>query len=180
VRALLLVTERRFDDDDDDAAASEMGELFSTTKAKVSLSLSLEHKTPNRARVREELLYSALRERRSLSLTSLFFFERARLREFTSFITLSFVRIQVVFLSSRLLGKVKLSVFCAFSSSFFILSFSSRVLVLALFLPALTGLFSKREDEKVESTDTQHPLLSLRLFLWENALLSIRFTQPHK
>jgi len=64
VRALLLVTERRFDDDDDDdAAASEMGELFSTTKAKVSLSLSLEHKkTPNRARVREELLYSALRE----------------------------------------------------------------------------------------------------------------------
>jgi len=64
VRALLLVIERRFDDDDDDddAAASEMGELFSTTKAKVSLSLSLEHKTPNRARVREELLYSALRE----------------------------------------------------------------------------------------------------------------------
>jgi len=63
VRALLLVTERRFDDDDDDdAAASEMGELFSTTNAKVSLSLSLEHKTPNRARVREELLYSALRE----------------------------------------------------------------------------------------------------------------------
>ena len=37
-------------------------------------------------------------------------------------------------------------------------------------------LFSKREDEKVESTDTQHPLLSLPVFVGENSLLSIRFT----
>ena len=63
MRALLLVTERRFDDDDDDdAAASEMGELFSTTKAKVSLSLFLSSTKHTTARVREELLYSALRE----------------------------------------------------------------------------------------------------------------------
>ena len=82
MRALLLVIERRFDDDDDDdAAASEMGELFSTTKAKVSLSLSLEHKTPNRAR--EKNFFRD--ENEDLSLTSLFFFfffERAR-REHT-------------------------------------------------------------------------------------------------
>jgi hypothetical protein len=61
VRALLLVIERRFDDDDDDAAASEMGELFSTTKAK-SLSLFLSSTKHPPARMREELLYSALRE----------------------------------------------------------------------------------------------------------------------
>lgn len=69
MRALLLVIERRFDDDDDDdAAASEMGELFSTTKAKVSLSLSLEHKTPNRAYARRTSLFRDENEDLSLLL----------------------------------------------------------------------------------------------------------------
>ena len=93
MRALLLVIERRFDDDDDDddAAASEMGELFSTTKAKVSLSLSLEHKTPNRAYARRTSLFRFTRMKKPLSLTSLFFFfffERARLREHKLYYTL--------------------------------------------------------------------------------------------
>jgi hypothetical protein len=64
VRALLLNRKKicpANDDDDDDAAASEMGELFSTTKAK-SLSLFLSSTKHTTARVREELLYSALRE----------------------------------------------------------------------------------------------------------------------
>ena len=91
MRALLLVIERRFDDDDD-AAASEMGELFSTTKAKVSLSLSLEHKTPNRAYARRTSLFRFTRMKKPLSLTSLFFFffffERARLREHKLYYTL--------------------------------------------------------------------------------------------
>ena len=82
MRALLLVTERRFDDDDDDdAAASEMGELFSTTKAKVSLSLSLEHKTPNRAYARRTSLFRFTRMKKPLSDLSLLLrksaFERA-------------------------------------------------------------------------------------------------------
>lgn len=72
MRALLLVIERRFDDDDDDdAAASEMGELFSTTKAKVSLSLSLEHKTPNRALSRRTSLFRFTRMKKPLSDLSL-------------------------------------------------------------------------------------------------------------
>lgn len=71
MRALLLVIERRFDDDDDDAAASEMGELFSTTKAKVSLSLSLEHKTPNRAYARRTSLFRFTRMKKPLSDLSL-------------------------------------------------------------------------------------------------------------
>lgn len=72
MRALLLVIERRFDDDDDDdAAASEMGELFSTTKAKVSLSLSLEHKAPNRAYARRTSLFRFTRMKKPLSDLSL-------------------------------------------------------------------------------------------------------------
>ena len=85
MRALLLVTERRFDDDDDDdddAAASEIGELFSTTKAKVSLSLSLEHKTPNRAYARRTSLFRFTRMKKPLSDLSLLLrksaFERAQ------------------------------------------------------------------------------------------------------
>jgi len=83
VRALLLVIERRFDDDDDDdAAASEMGELFSTTKAKVSLSLSLEHKTHNRACARRTSLFRFTRMKKPLSDLSLLLrksaFERAQ------------------------------------------------------------------------------------------------------
>ena len=118
--------------------------------------------------------------KKPLSDLSLLLRKSAFERVYKFYYTLFCRRIQVVSLSSRLLGKMKLSLSVLFRPLFSILSFSSRVLVLALFLPALTGLFSKREDEKVESTDTQHPLLSLRLFLWENALLSIRFTQPHK
>ena len=84
MRALLLVIERRFDDDDDDAAASEMGELFSTAKAK-SLSLFLSSTKHPTARMREELLYSATRMKTSLFF---FFFERARLREHKFYYTL--------------------------------------------------------------------------------------------
>ena len=72
VRALLLnrkkVCPANDDDDDDDAAASEIGELFSTTKAQ-NLSLSLEHKTPNRARARRIFFFRD--ENEDLSLTSL-------------------------------------------------------------------------------------------------------------
>jgi hypothetical protein len=69
VRALLLVTERRFDDDDDDdAAASEMGELFSTTKAKVSLSLFLSSTKHPTARVREKNFFIPLYENEEASL----------------------------------------------------------------------------------------------------------------
>ena len=70
MRALLLVTERRFDDDDDDdAAASEMGELFSTTKAKVSLSLSSLSSTKHTtARVREKNFFIPLYENEEASL----------------------------------------------------------------------------------------------------------------
>ena len=70
MRALLLVIERRFDDDDDDdAAASEMGELFSTTKAKVSLSLFLSstRKHPT-ARVCEKNFFIPLYENEEASL----------------------------------------------------------------------------------------------------------------
>ena len=90
VRALLLnrkkVCPANDDDDDDDAAASEIGELFSTTKAQ-NLSLSLEHKTPNRARARRSSSSSATRTKTSLSDLSLFF-ERAR-REHTFYSTLA-------------------------------------------------------------------------------------------
>lgn len=70
VRALLLVIERRFDDDDDDddAAASEMGELFSTTKAKVSLSLFLSSTKHTTARVREKNFFIPLYENEEASL----------------------------------------------------------------------------------------------------------------
>ena len=72
MRALLLVIERRFDDDDDDddAAASEMGELFSTTKAK-SLSLFLSSTKHPTARMREELLLRFTRMKKPLSDLSL-------------------------------------------------------------------------------------------------------------
>jgi hypothetical protein len=76
VRALLLNRKKicpANDDDDDDAAASEMGELFSTTKAKVSLSLFLSSTKHPTARANDE------KNKSKLSLTSLFvFFERAR------------------------------------------------------------------------------------------------------
>ena len=82
MRALLLVIERRFDDDDDDdAAASEMGELFSTTKAK-SLSLFLSSTKHPTARMREELLLRFTRMKKPLSDLSLLLrksaFERAQ------------------------------------------------------------------------------------------------------
>jgi hypothetical protein len=87
VRALLLNRKKicpANDDDDDDAAASEMGELFSTTKAK-SLSLFLSS-TKHPTFAREKNFFRD--ENEDLSLTSLFFFffffffERAR-REHT-------------------------------------------------------------------------------------------------
>lgn len=76
---------------------------------------------------------------------------------------------------------MKLSV-RAFSSSFFILSFSLRVLVLeALFLHqlCLNECFFQNERTKKSTRHPQHPLLSLPVFVGENSLLSIRFTQPH-
>ena len=90
VRALLLnrkkVCPANDDDDDDDAAASEIGELFSTTKAQ-NLSLSLSSTKHPTARAREEDLLLPRRERRPLSDLSLFF-ERAR-REHTFYSTLA-------------------------------------------------------------------------------------------
>lgn len=88
MRALLLVIERRFDDDDDDAAASEMGELFSTTKAKVSLSLSLEHKTPNRAYARRTSLFRFTRMKKPLSDLSLLLRKSAFERVYKFYYTL--------------------------------------------------------------------------------------------
>ena len=68
MRALLLVIERRFDDDDDDdAAASEMGELFSTTKAK-SLSLSFSRAQNTQPRVCEKNFFIPLYENEEASL----------------------------------------------------------------------------------------------------------------
>ena len=154
------------------------GSFFLPRKQKSLSLLSLEHKTPNRARVREELLYSALREWRSLSLTSLFFFERARLREHKFYYTL-FCKNTLFFSLLCLLGKMKLSVSVLFRPLFFILSFSSRVLVLALFLHQLRiKSFFQNERTKKSTRHPQHPLLSLRLFSWGKTLF-FRFVLPH-
>ena len=145
------------------------GSFFLPRKQNLSLSLSLEHKTPNRAYARRTSLFRFTRMKKPLSDLSLLLlllllrksaFERAQV-----LLLLSFVRIRC-FSLFRLLGKMKLSV-RAFSSSFFILSFSLRVLVLeALFLHQLwlNECFFQNERTK-KSIDTQHPLLSLTVFV---------------
>ena len=159
------------------------GSFFLPRKQKsLSLSFSRAQNTQPRACARRTSLFRFTRMKKPLSDLSLLLRKSAFERVYKFYYTLFCRRIQVVSLSSRLLGKMKLSSVCAFSSSFFILSFSSRVLVFGSSFspPALMNkkLFSKREDEKVESTP--NTLVSLWLFLWENALLSIRFTHPHK
>lgn len=70
MRALLLNRKKicpANDDDDDDAAASEMGELFSTTKAK-SLSLFLSSTKHPTARVCEKNFFIPLYENEEASL----------------------------------------------------------------------------------------------------------------
>ena len=92
-----------------------MGELFSTTKAKVSLSLSLEHKTPNRAYARRTSLFRD--ENEDLSLLLLLrksAFERAQV-----LLLLSFVRIRCF---SLFLFAWKNEAFCP---CFFVLFFHS-------------------------------------------------------
>ena len=92
-----------------------MGELFSTTKAKISLSLSLEHKTPNRAYARRTSLFRD--ENEDLSLLLLLrksAFERAQV-----LLLLSFVRIRCF---SLFLFAWKNEAFCP---CFFVLFFHS-------------------------------------------------------
>ena len=142
------------------------GSFFLPRKQK-SLSLFLSSTKHPTARMREELLYFALREWRSLSLwplsSSSSSSSKERVWESTSCIILSFVRIHVCFsLFLCLLGKSEAFSVRAFSSSFFILSFSLRVLVLgALFLHQLCWMrcfFQKREDEKVDRHPTPSSL----------------------
>ena len=158
------------------------GSFFLPRKQKsLSLFLSSTRKHPT-ARVREELLYSALRERRSLSLTSLFFFERARLREFTSCIILSFVRIRCFSLFPFAWKNEAFFCLC-----FFVLFFHSFVFVESsrfwkLFFSTSfdwMNAFFKTRGRK--SRSTPNTLFSLWLFSWENTLF-FRFvlTHPHK
>ena len=145
------------------------GSFFLPLKQNLSLSLSLEHKTPNRAR--EKNFFRD--ENDDLSLTSLFFFfffERAR-REHKFYYSRVRIRV-VVFLSSVCLEKwsflskktalsqfLSCVLFCPLFNSFF----------LRVRFGSFECFFQPTRGRKSRST----PNTIFSRLLWENSLLSL-------
>ena len=152
------------------------GSFFLPRKQNLSLSLSLEHKTPNRAYARRTSLFRD--ENEDLSLLLLLrksAFERAQV-----LLLLSFVRIRCF---SLFLFAWKNEAFCP---CFFVLFFHSFFFVessrfgSSFSPPALNKkLFSKREDEKVESTPPT-PSSLFDCFCGKTLFFRFVLTHPHK
>ena len=151
------------------------GSFFLPRKQKsLSLSFSRAQNTQPRAYARRTSLFRFTRMKKPLSDLSLLLrksaFERAQ-------VVLSFVRIRCFSLFLFFAWKNEAFCLCAFSSSFFHSFFFVESSRFGSFSPpALHKSFFQNERTKKSTRHPQHPLLSLRLFLWENALLSIRFT----
>ena len=143
------------------------GSFFLPRKQKsLSLSFSRAQNTQPRACARRTSLFRFTRMKKPLSDLSLLLRKSAFERVYKFYYTL-FCKNTSCFSLFPFAWKNEAFCLCAFSSSFFNSFFfveSSRF-GSSFSPPALTGLFSKREDEKVESTDTQHPLLSLTVFV---------------
>lgn len=154
------------------------GSFFLPRKQK-SLSLSFSRAQNTQPRVCEKNFFIPLYENEEASLWPLSSSSKERVWESTRFILLSFVRIQVVFLSPLFAWKNEAFCLCAFSSSFFHSFFFVESSRFGSFSPpALHKSFFQNERTKKSTRHPQHPLLSLRLFSWGKTLF-FRFVLPH-